>query len=348
MPSGLSHLLELGWHPHFTVQIAPGDLESVIPVRIVAVHRDAFEVLGPAFEGRVLPVRSKPPATVGDWLVLDADHRLSRVLERRSLFKRKSPGESRDVQLLAANVDTVFLVTSANDEFNPARLERYLAIAREAEVTPVVVITKADLARDLRTYLEAARGLTPGLVVEAVDARSPSDCAALRAWLTPGQTVALLGSSGVGKSTLANSLLGADQQATAAIRESDARGRHTTTGRSLHRLPGGAWLLDSPGMRELQLVDAAEGIGEVFDDITALAARCRFGDCRHEAEPGCAIQDAIAAGDLDPDRLGRYQKLVREERHNSQSIAEARARSRTFGKQAKDILEAKARRRGDR
>lgn len=338
----------MGWNAHLAAQIEPSDLDTVVLVRVMAVHRAALEVVGPGFEGRVALLGAHGPATVGDWLVLDDNRRPSRLLERRTLFQRKSPGEGREVQLIAANVDTVFLVTSANDEFNPARLERYLAIAREARVAPVVVITKADLVSDLRPYLEAARGLTPGLVVEAIDARSSSEGAVLQPWLGPGQTVALLGSSGVGKSTLVNSLCGADQQATAAIREADARGRHTTTGRSLHRVAGGAWLLDSPGMRELQLVDAADGIGAVFDDITALAGACRFADCRHESEPGCAIRDAIDAGGLDPDRLRRYQKLVREERRNSQSIAEARSESRTFGKAAKHILEAKERRRGDR
>ncbi len=347
MAGRASELLAFGWHAHFTAQLAPGELETTVLVRVIAVHRDALQVLGPAFEGRVVPRRSAPPATVGDWLVLEAGHRVSRLLERRSGFKRKSPGDAREVQLIAANVDTVFVVTSANEDFNPARLERYLAITREAEVTPVVVITKADLTADPRPYLDLARGLTPGLVVEALDARSPSGCAVLEPWLQPGQTVALLGSSGVGKSTLVNTLLGADLQATQTIREADARGRHTTTVRSLHRLAGGAWLLDSPGMRELQLVDAAEGIGEVFDDITALAAACRFTDCRHESEPGCAVREALAAGRLDSDRLARYQKLVREERHNSQSIAESRASSRAFGKLAKQILGAKARRRGD-
>lgn len=318
-------------------------------MRVIAVHRGVLEVIGPAFEGRVAPLGTETPATVGDWLVLDGGNRRpSRLLERRTLLQRKRPGEGREVQLIGANVDTLFLVTSANDEFNPARLERYLAIAREAEVTPVVVITKADLVADSRPYQVAARGLTPGLVVEAIDARSVPEIAALQPWLQPGQTVALLGSSGVGKSTLVNSLMGAEHQATAVIRETDARGRHTTTGRSLHRLAGGAWLLDTPGMRELQLVDAAEGIGEVFDDITALADACRFTDCRHESEPGCAIQGAIATGGLDPDRLGRYQKLVREERHNSESVAEARARFRSFGKVAKEIMAAKERRRGDR
>ena len=341
-------LAALGWNPHFAAQVDPGELDRLLLVRVLAVHRDALEVQGPRFEGRVPPAGPDAPATVGDWVVLDPEtRRPRRVLERQSLFKRRSPGGHRAVQLIAANLDTVFLVTSANHEFNPARLERYLAIAREARVTPVVVITKVDLIDDPTPFVGAARALAPGLMVEAIDARGGAGRECLRPWLGPGQTVALLGSSGVGKSTLMNALAGAPLEPTAAIREADARGRHTTTRRSLHRLASGAWLIDTPGMRELQLIDAAEGIADLFDDLTALAAECRFADCGHESEPGCAVQDALHAGRLDPDRLDRYRKLVREERHNAESIAEARARSRSFGRLAKSIMDDKARRRGD-
>jgi ribosome biogenesis GTPase len=172
--------------------------------------------------------------------------------------------------------------------------------------------------------------------------------APLLPWLTPGQTIALLGSSGVGKSTLVNTLSDTERQATAAIRESDGRGRHTTTRRSLHRLTSGAWLLDTPGMRELQLVDAAEGLNLVFDDVASVARRCRFGDCTHESEPGCAIKEALQSGRLDPGRMERYRKLVREERRNAESAAEARARERAFGRMAKGVMADKARRRGRR
>lgn len=339
-------LAVLGWNAHFAAQLEPAEAEAMAVARVVAVHRDALEVLGPAIEGRVPPPDPATPATVGDWVILDpVTRRPRRILERLSLFKRKSPGESRRVQLIAANVDTLFLVTSANDEFNPARLERYLAIAREAGVVPVVVLTKIDLAADRQPFLRAAGALAPGIIVEAVDARGAAGVAGLRPWLQPGQTIALLGSSGVGKSTLVNTLSGAERQATAAIREADARGRHTTSGRSLHRLASGAWLLDTPGMRELQLVDAAEGIDEVFDEVAALARECRFGDCTHDTEPGCAIRAALDAGRLDEDRLERYRKLVREERRNSETVAEARAKARAFGRMAKGIMEDKARRR---
>jgi len=210
---------------------------------------------------------------------------------------------------MAANVDTMFLVTSCNDEFNLPRMERYLALALEAGVRPVVVLTKADCADSAERYRAAAAGLMRDLAVELVDARDPATLGGVRAWCGEGQTVALLGSSGVGKSTLVNSLAGAALQATGAIRAADAKGRHTTTGRSLHLLPDGGLLVDNPGMRELMLAAAEQGVTELFADVEELASRCRFGDCRHETEPGCAVRDAVADGSLDPRRLESYRKL---------------------------------------
>lgn len=341
-------LKDFGWSAHFQAQLGDDDAEAM-PLRVVAVHRDALEVAGPGFEGRVAPLAPDDDgdvATVGDWLLAEAaTQRPVRLLERRSVFKRKSAGTGRRVQLIAANVDTLILVTSANQDFNPARLERYLALAREAEVAPLVVITKADLAGDVADYVSAARGLMPGLLVEALDARGGEAGRVLAPWLARGQTLALLGSSGVGKSTLVNTLSGQALQATLGIREDDAKGRHTTTGRSLHRLTCGAWLMDTPGMRELQLIDAAGGIDEVFEDVTQLFTACRFSDCTHANEPGCAVQAALASGALDGERLKRYQKLLREERHNSESIADARARSRKFGKMAKGVFAQKLKQR---
>jgi ribosome biogenesis GTPase len=306
---------------------------------VLAVHRDALEVAGPAFSGRVQPLDSDDDdggATIGDWILLDEKtHRPSRVLTRRSVFKRKSAGTGRRVQLIAANVDTLFLVTSANQDFNIARLERYLALAAEAEVAPVVLITKADLVSDATDYIAQARRLMAALVVEAFDARSIDVLKSLKPWFAPGQTVALVGSSGVGKSTIVNTLAGADVQATHGIREDDARGRHTTTGRSLHRLANGTWLMDTPGMRELQIVDVAGGLEEVFADIAELAAACRFTDCTHANEPGCAVQAAIESGTLDAARLKRYAKLQREEARNTENLADAHARNQRFGRMQK-------------
>ncbi len=250
MSNDFSGLAAYGWSQHFQSQLTVAELAGCTPVRVIAVHRSVLDVAGPDFTGRVPPVRSEDDegqATVGDWLLVD---RLTgapeRLLERKSLFKRRAAGTGRRVQLIAANVDTLFVVTSCNQDFNLARLERYLALAREAAVTPVIVLTKADLAGDTRDYAARAEKLTPGLLVETLDARSPEEVEVLKPWCGTGQTVALVGSSGVGKSTLVNTLTGGDL-ATAAIREGDAHGRHTTSGRSLHRLGAGGWLIDTPG-----------------------------------------------------------------------------------------------------
>ncbi len=316
---------DYGWGPHFGCQIGDDD-KGTLPVRVVAVHRDALDVAGPGFEGRIAGLAQRDDgqtATIGDWLMIDEARRAVRLLERRSLFTRKSAGTARRVQLIAANIDTMLLLTSANQDFNLARLERFLALASEAHVTPVVLITKADLAEDVAPYIASVRRLMPGIAVEAFDARSADAAEQLKPWFARGKTLVLLGSSGVGKSTLVNSLMGRLLQETQSVRGDDDKGRHTTSGRSLHRLPNGAWLIDTPGIRELQLIDAAQGVDDVFEDVALLAATCRFSNCTHVSEPGCAVQAALAAGTLDAPRLKRFQKLQAEERQNTNHIARA-------------------------
>jgi len=277
--------------------------------------------------------------TIGDWLLLSKDSgALIRLLERKSLFKRKAAGTANLPQLVAANVDSLFIVTSCNEDFNLSRLERYLAFAYEAEVTPVIVVTKMDLSDHALDYLEQAQSLN--CMVEVVNALDPESLGPLRDWCKEGQTVALMGSSGVGKSTLVNSL-GADTQKTDDIREDDAKGRHTTTHRSLHRLKDGAMLLDSPGMRSLGLADCEVGIAETFADIEALSRQCRFRDCRHEQEPNCAVIKALEDNIISPRRLGNYNKLMAEQRHNSATLAERRKADKAFGKYAKSAQSAK-------
>jgi ribosome biogenesis GTPase len=315
---GLSQcsLRQLGWGPFFQAQITGSHRGELIPARVVAVHRSGLTLV---FEGgRVdIPLSGRwfqrPPEqrpTIGDWVLLNRQRNsVERLLERRSLLKRVASGRTRDVQLLAANVDTMFLVSSCNEDFNPGRIERYLTLALEAGVEPVVVLTKSDQVTDPDAYADAVRALKTDLEVEVVDAREAATLSGVTAWCGEGQTVALLGSSGVGKSTLVNTLSGAQVQLTQEIREDDGKGRHTTTHRSLHLLPQGGLVVDNPGMRELSLTEADEGVQALFADIDDLGNRCRFRNCQHLREPGCAVQAAIVAGELDPRRLDSYRKL---------------------------------------
>ena len=326
-------LAELGWKPFFAGQITADEAATCVPVRVMAVHRGWLSIAGDGPE-RMIPSPLAAPGeeqwqpAAGDWLLLDRESGLpARELERANLFKRRAPGGTRKVQVIAANVDTLLIVASCNQDFNLARIERYLVLAREVGVHPVIVLTKADLADAPETFVEAARGLEPGLRVELINAKDPASVAGLAALCGVGQTVALLGSSGVGKSTLVNTLRGSDSIATQPVREEDGKGRHTTTVRMLHRLPAGGWLLDTPGMRELQVSDAAEGLAEVFDDVTALVAACRFSNCTHQSEPGCAVRAALKAGTLSPERLMRWRKLSAEDATNTLEVSRKHVRS---------------------
>ena len=340
-----SGLAAFGWSNHFQSQLSGDANHKLQPVRVCAVHRSGLDVIAPDFDRHIPPfidADGQEQATVGDWLLLERETgRAAFLLKRKSLLARRAAGTGRARQLIAANVDTMFIVSSCNQDFNIARLERYLAIAREADVMPVVVLTKADLAEDTSSYVNAARRVMPGLLVECINALNEIDVSQLRPWCAGGQTVVLLGSSGVGKSTLINTLLANQIQATGTIREDDAKGRHTTTGRALFQLGTGGWLIDTPGMRELQIADADSGLDAVFSDIVSLAAQCRFSDCRHETEPGCAVRKAIADGVLDEDRLRRLRKLEAENRFNAQSLAEARAHARQLGKRYRQAQKEK-------
>jgi len=350
MISQNSDLAAFGWNKHFDLQFDPQDDASAIPVRVTAVHKNGLHVCGPDLD-RVVPLLPAIPAdeeagaTAGDWLLIDRDtKRPLRLLHRKSLLKRRAAGTGRQVQLIAANVDTVFIVSSCNQDFNVARLERYLVLVRDAGINPVIVLTKADLSDEADGFARTASRLLPDILVERVDARDPDSVACLLPWCGTGETVALLGSSGVGKSTLVNTLTGSDGIATQGIREDDSKGRHTTTGRALYRLAAGGWLMDTPGMRALQLTDVDAGIADVFSDVTALAENCRFNDCGHMSEPGCAVQAAISAGTLDPARLKRWRKLAAEQVYNTETLAERRARFRSFGKMVKGAMKDKRRR----
>jgi len=308
------------------------------PFRIAEVHRDRLTAFSPEGEARLTcgPGLRTGEIAVGDWVLADEAGRITRRLDRQTELKRRAAGTGAQAQLIAANVDVLFLTTSCNADFNLARLERYLALARSAGAFAVVVLTKADLADDPRAYARLAERLDPMLPVLALDARAPDELANLAAWVRPGQTAALLGSSGVGKTTLVTGLTGVTTP-TQDIREDDAKGRHTTTARALRHMSNGGWLIDTPGMRALRLADAEAGIEAVFGDIEDLAPLCRFSDCRHEGEPGCAVQAAVEDDSLDPDRLARWRKLHRENARNSETLTQSRARDKAFGKLVRSV-----------
>ena len=317
-------LKELGWNDFFASQLAhahAGADPAWMPARVSEQNRQLYRVLTGTEEllgelsGKLRHAAAglgDLPA-VGDWVLISARQREGRatihhVLPRRSKFSRKVPGRKTEEQVVAANVDVVFLVTSLNRDFNPRRMERYLSLAWESGARPIVVLNKCDLAEDGPELQRQAESAALGVPVLLASATRGDGIGAIRAFLPSGMTGALLGSSGVGKSSLINAMLGAGHLPTNAVREGDDRGRHTTTSRQLVPLPGGGLLMDTPGMRELQLWDAGDGIAHTFADVAELAARCRFRDCSHHDEPGCAVRSGV-----DHDRLQSFHKLEREE-----------------------------------
>jgi ribosome biogenesis GTPase len=307
--------------------------------RVVAQHRNGWRVDdghgefaagAPAALSRPGGDPARRPA-VGDWVVLapQLPPTIVRVLPRRGAIRRIAAGDRHVEQIIAANVDRVLIVTGLDDDWNPRRIERYLVLARNAGADPVVVLTKLDkTAHGAARLVETQQLLGPEVPVLAVNAKDPATAERLAPFLAPGTTAVLVGSSGAGKSTLTNTLLGESRQRTAEVRSHDSRGRHTTTHRALIPLPGGACLIDTPGMRELKLTGDEALDDTVFDDIARLAEGCRFRDCRHEREPGCAVRDAIEAGRLPLARWQHYGKL-RAEREAAAEAARARATART-------------------
>jgi ribosome biogenesis GTPase len=323
----VTSLTDLGWDERWAEAMAshPG----LTPARVAVAHRGAVEVIdeqggfwaeptGKMFreagDRRALPV-------VGDWVAVARAEQarttgsraaLQAILPRRSFLVRKAAGEREEPQPLVANVDLVLVVSSANQDLNPRRLERYLATVRAGNARPVLVVNKVDLVDDPEPMLSAIRTVAEGAEVIAMSARRGDGVELVRALLRPGETAAVVGSSGVGKSTLINALHGAAAQVTQPIRGHDDRGRHTTTRRELIVLPGGHLMIDTPGMRELALWFDDDDERPRFDDVDAIAARCRFADCRHQREPGCAVRAAVAAGELAAERLAGFHKLAAE------------------------------------
>ena len=319
-------LEDLGWGPQFQSQITE-PTEDLIPARVAEEQRGAYVLfaergpLAATVAGRVMydaEGREDFPA-VGDWVLarpLPREDRavIQRTLERRSKLSRKEAGDRTGEQIIAANVDTVFLVASLNRELNIRRVERYLSVIWESGATPAIILNKADLSEDAAAQLRDVERSAPAVDVHVTSAATGDGVEAIARYFGPGKTVVFVGSSGVGKSSLVNRLLAGEVQAVHDIR-SDGKGRHTTTSRQMLLVPGGGLIIDTPGLRELQIWDAESGLGQAFADIEALAEACAFKDCRHEREPGCAIVTALRDGTLDGGRLESYRKLLREQLH---------------------------------
>lgn len=332
-----------GWNEEWARRYSKLNLGAAEPARVVGQHRDRWSVQtlsGPA-SARLTPgARPDLYPAVGDWVAVQpgptAADPLSvlAVLPRRSAFSRGAAGTGAVEQVLAANVDTVWVVHGLDVPPNPRRLERYLAVAWESGALPAVVLTKSDLAADLAAAVAEVERIALGVPVLVVSAEQTEGVQELRASLTAGCTVALLGPSGAGKSTLVNRLSGRSVAASGPVRAGDRKGRHTTTHRELFRIPGGALLLDTPGLRELRVWELGEGLDQAFPDIEQLARSCRFRDCRHETEPGCAVLEALSAGRLEASRLASFRKLqaeaafaARRTDHQAQAAAVAKHKS---------------------
>ena len=312
-----------GWTLMRQQSFAPLLKLGLVPARVITQKRDIWQVLtlsAETYDASLLgKFRSEAPRgafpVVGDWVGLEVvgkSARIHHVLARTTTLTRKAVGNDNAAQIIAANIDLGLLVCALNEDFNPRRLERYIAMCRAGNIQPIIILTKLDLVPDVQPFIAALDEVAAGITIIPVSALSETGLSALHPWLISGQTAALLGSSGAGKSTLLNALAGSQIMETAAVRYSDGRGRHTTTHRELVTLPNGAMIVDSPGMRELALWDGGEGISAAFDDIKALTGECRFSNCQHEKEPGCAIKAALQSGELEEARWLSFLKLRRE------------------------------------
>ena len=355
-------LHDLGWTDSHTTEFEPHSRAGLLPARVAAQHRGAYALLTELGELRAeLAGRLSHEANgagdlpaVGDWVAVvprpeEGAATIQQVFARRTKFSRKVALAAAEEQVLAANVDAVFLVMSLNEDFNLRRLERYITMAWESGAQPVIVLTKTDLCPEWELRVLDVEAIAFGVPVHAISSLTGDGLDLVRDQLAPGRTIALLGSSGVGKSTLVNTFAGEELLATQEIREDDGQGRHTTTHRQLVLLPGGGLVLDTPGMRELQLWESSDGISETFSDVEELAAQCRFSDCAHGTEPGCAVQAALDDGSLPFPRWASYRKLQRELAHLERRLdkrlqAAERKRWAKVGAEGRANMRAKGRR----
>ena len=358
-------LEDLGWGPFFQQQLNTTSPDVVRPARVAAEMKGAYRVLTDAgallasIRGRLLyqAASSDELPAAGDWVLVErvpGEDRglIVRLLERRTKLSRMRPSpnprsQRTEEQVLAANVDAVFVVAALNRDFNPRRIERYLTVAWESGARPVVVLNKADLRNDVPDVVRETESLAPGLPVLATSTLTGQGIEAMRMQLTPGETAVFVGSSGVGKSSLLNCLLGDSTQVVRDIR-ADGKGRHTTTSRQLFLIPGGGVVIDTPGLRELTLWRAEDGLERSFADVDAFAQECAFRDCHHAGEPGCAVPEAIDEGDLLEERFASYRKLERESdfparRHNKALELAERKRWKQIGKQNRERMRFRGR-----
>ncbi len=329
------NIKDYGWN-----ETMNSDSNSGTPARIMAVHKGRFEIVsdfGEGFarvKGREYYFEGETFPTVGDFVLIDynkdGDSRILKTLQRKTYFSRRDPDKGRGEQAVAANFDYVFIMQSLNHDFNPKRLERYLTAARQSKAEPVIVLTKADLTDDYLPYILAASSVAEGVKLCIVSAATGYGMNELSPYLQRGKTLVFLGSSGVGKSSLVNALAGEKIMNVNGIREDDSKGRHTTTHRELIMLPNGVMVIDTPGMRELGMWDVTEGLGDAFSEVEALARKCRFRDCSHRTEPGCAVLEAIRSGKLEESRLESYRKIKTEARYTHHAADYRRQKEQFF------------------
>jgi ribosome biogenesis GTPase / thiamine phosphate phosphatase len=346
-----------GWNSYFEAMWNETEREDAMPARVVAQHRKCWRIAGAFGECsaeasgklRLAAEAGEDWPTVGDWVSVELNRLrdfavIRMVLPRRNQFTRKAPGTRMEEQVIAANVETALVISALDRDVNPRRAERYIAQCWESGVRPVLILNKADACEEACEKASAIEQVALDVQVHVVSARTGQGMEEVKRLCIPGQTLVMLGSSGVGKSTLTNRLLGQSLQKVNDVRANDSRGRHTTTTRELFALPGGALLIDTPGLRELQLWNGEEGLAQTFADIHLLAERCRFNDCRHETEPGCAVQAAVQAGTLNLARLENQRKLIREQeflrrKTDPEASSEEKQRIKRLTREARKIYQ---------